>query len=63
MTHPHYRRLAARVRSHSGFSAGHSGLSLLDRGEHAFTKIPAIPLRHAPVAGISELAHLSGELA
>jgi hypothetical protein len=49
MTHPHHRRrLAARVRSQGGFSAGHSGLGLLDRGEHVFTEIQAFPLRHAP---------------
>jgi hypothetical protein len=42
---------------------GHSGLSLLHRGEHAFTEIQALPLPHAPVEGISKLAHQNGELA
>ena len=49
--------------SQGGFSAGHSGLSLLNRGEHAFTEIRAFPLRHAPVEGISELAHGSRRIA
>jgi hypothetical protein len=64
MTHPHHRRrLAARVCTQDGFSAGgHSGLSLLNRGEQAFTENQAFPLRHAAVEGISELAHLNGEL-
>ena len=31
-----------------GFSAGHAGLSLLDRGEHAFTEIQAFPLPTPP---------------
>ena len=43
--------------------AGHSDLSLLNRGEHAFTEIQAFPLPHAAVEGKSELAHLNGELA
>jgi hypothetical protein len=55
-------RLAARVRSQDGFSAGHSGLSLVNRGKHAFTENQAFPLRHAAVEGIFELAHLNGEL-
>jgi hypothetical protein len=64
MTHPHHRRrLAARVLSQGGFSAGYSGLSLLNRGEHAFTEIQAFPLHHAPTGGISKLAYLNGELA
>jgi len=64
MTHAHHRRrLAARVRSQDRFSASHSGLSLLNRGKYAFTEIQAFPLRHAAVEGISELAHLNGELA
>ena len=64
MTHPHHcRRLAARVRSQDGFSASHSGLSLLNRGNDAFTEIQAFPLGHAAVEGLSELAHLNGELA
>jgi hypothetical protein len=65
MTHPHHRRrLAARVCTQDGFSAGgHSGLSLLNRGEQAFTENQAFPLPHAAVEGISELAHLNGELA
>jgi hypothetical protein len=46
-----------------GFSAGHSGLSLLNRGEHAFTEIHAFPLYHALIGGMSELAHLDRELA
>ena len=46
-----------------GFSASHSGLSLLHRGEHAFTEIQTFPLSRAPVEGISKLAHLNGELA
>ena len=45
-----------------GFSAGYSGLSLLNRGEHAFTEIQAFPLHHAPIVGISKLAYLNGEL-
>jgi hypothetical protein len=53
----------SRVDERGGFSAGHSGLSLLNRGEHAFTQIQALPLHHAPIGGISELAHLDGELA
>jgi hypothetical protein len=57
------RRLAARVCTQDGFSAGgHSGLSLLNRGEQAFTENQAFTLRHAAVEGISELAHLNGEL-
>jgi len=44
-------------------SAGHSGLSLLNRGEHAFTEIQAVPLAHAPAEGITKLAYLNGELA
>jgi len=64
MTHPHRRRrLAARVRSQGEFGTGHSGLSLVDCGEHAFTEIEAFPLHYDPVAGMSELAHLDGELA
>jgi hypothetical protein len=51
------------VRSQGVFSAGHSGLSLLNRGEHLFTEIPACPLAHALIGRISELAHLNGELA
>jgi hypothetical protein len=46
-----------------GLAPGHSGLSLLNCGEHVFTEIQAFPLPHAPVEGISELAHLYGELA
>jgi hypothetical protein len=46
-----------------GFSAGHSGLGLLNRGEHAFTEIQALPLAHALAEGISKLAYLNGELA
>jgi hypothetical protein len=49
------------VDERGGFS-GRSGLSLCNRREHAFTEIQAFPLSHAPV-GISELAHLDGELA
>jgi hypothetical protein len=44
-----------------GFSAGHSGLSLFNRGVHAFTELQAFPLPHTPVEGIPELAHLNGE--
>jgi hypothetical protein len=53
----------SRIDEQGGFSAGHSGLSLLHRGEHAFTQIQACPLPHASVEGISKLAHLNGELA
>jgi hypothetical protein len=45
------------------YSAGHSGLSLVNCAEHAFTEIQALPLSYAPVEGISELVHLKGELA
>jgi hypothetical protein len=45
-----------------GFSR-HTGLSLLNRGEHAFTEIQAFPLSHAPAEGKTDLAHLNGELA
>jgi len=38
------------------------GLSLANRGKHAFTEIQAFPLRH-PSEGIPELVHLIGELA
>ena len=53
----------SRVDERGGFSAGHSGLSLLNRGEHALTEIQAFPLYLAPAGGISELVHLDGELA
>jgi hypothetical protein len=46
----------------SSRSTGPSGLGLLNRGEHAFAEIQAFPLSPAPVEGISELAHLNGEL-
>jgi hypothetical protein len=36
---------------------------VLNRGEHAFTEIQALPLAHAPAEGISKLAYLNGELA
>jgi hypothetical protein len=47
----------SRVDERGGFSAGHSGLSLLNRGEHALTEIQAFPLHLAPIGGISELVH------
>ena len=46
----------------SSRSTGHSGLSLLNCGEHAFAEIQALPLSHALAEGISELMHLNGEL-
>ncbi len=55
--------VSASVDERDGFSASHSGLSLFNHAEHAFTEIQACPLSHAPVEGISELAHLDGELA
>jgi hypothetical protein len=42
---------------------GHSGLSLFNRGEHAFTESQAFSLSHAPAEGKPELAHLNGESA
>jgi hypothetical protein len=47
----------------SSRSTGHSGLSLLNCGEHAFTEIQAFPLSHGPVEAISDLTHLNGKLA
>jgi hypothetical protein len=51
------------VDERGGFSASHSGLSLVNRGEHSFTEIQAFPRHHAPINGISELAQLDGDLA
>ena len=53
----------SRVDEPGGFSAGHSGLSLPNRGEHAFTEIQAFVLPHAAAEGKPELARLNGELA
>jgi hypothetical protein len=53
----------SRVDERGGFSADHSGLGLLNRGEHAFTEIQAFALPHAPAEGKPELVHLNGELA
>ncbi len=55
-------RLTLSRKKRGGFS-GRSGLSLFNRGEHAFTEIQAFPLSHAPVEGKPELVHLNGELA
>jgi hypothetical protein len=40
-----------------------ASLAPSDRGEHPFAEIQAFALRYAPVDGITELAHLDGELA
>ena len=53
----------SRVDERGGFSAGHSGLSLLNRGEHVFTEIQAFALPHAAAEGKPELVQLKGELA
>jgi hypothetical protein len=53
----------SHVDERDGFSGSHSGLSLFNRGEHAFTEIQAFPLSHASVEGKPKLAHLDGELA
>jgi hypothetical protein len=53
----------SRVDERGGFSASHSGLSLVNRSEYSLTEIQAFPRHHAPIKGISEQAQLDGDLA
>jgi hypothetical protein len=49
------------ARRRTDLAHGHSGLSLFNCGEHAFTEIQAFSV-HAAAEGISELTHLNGKL-